>query len=175
MKKIIVGFLLISGLNVAQASHINIVQNGDFSAGGADWTLTGNTSYNSYNNNWNNGATGSSNAVLSQTLNTTAGSYYELTFTETQTSSGYQEFAVLWNGAQIFFNNVGNDTSNNYIFTNLLATDTQTVFSFNNRNDAAYNVLDNVSVSAVPVPAAIWLFGTGLLSLTGFSRKRNAT
>ncbi|MFI3199128.1 MAG: PEP-CTERM sorting domain-containing protein, partial [Methylococcaceae bacterium] len=86
-----------------------------------------------------------------------------------------QEFAVLWNGAQIFFNNVGNDTSNNYIFTNLLATDTQTVLSFNNRNDAAYNVLDNVSVSAVPVPAAIWLFGTGLLSLTGFSRKRNAT
>jgi hypothetical protein len=41
MKKIIVGFLLISGLNVAQAS--NIVQNGDFSTGtGANWTLSGN-------------------------------------------------------------------------------------------------------------------------------------
>ena len=29
-------------------------------------------------------------------------------------------------------------------------------------------------VSAVPVPAAVWLFGTGLLGFTGFSRKRKA-
>lgn len=30
-------------------------------------------------------------------------------------------------------------------------------------------------VSAVPVPAAVWLFGTGLLGLTCFARKREAT
>ncbi len=29
-------------------------------------------------------------------------------------------------------------------------------------------------IAAVPVPAAVWLFGTGLLGLTGFARKRKA-
>jgi len=31
-----------------------------------------------------------------------------------------------------------------------------------------------ITTSAVPVPAAVWLFGTGLLGLTGFARKRKA-
>ena len=37
-----------------------------------------------------------------------------------------------------------------------------------------YPHLDNVSVSAVPAPAAIWLFGTGLIGLIGFTRRRKA-
>lgn len=37
-----------------------------------------------------------------------------------------------------------------------------------------YPHLDNVSVSAVPAPAAIWLFGTGLIGLIGFSKRRKA-
>jgi hypothetical protein len=32
--------------------------------------------------------------------------------------------------------------------------------------------LTNTAVSAVPVPASVWVFGTGLLSLLGVSRKR---
>ena len=32
--------------------------------------------------------------------------------------------------------------------------------------------LDSVSVSAVPVPAAAWLFGSGLIGLIGISKKR---
>ena len=31
-----------------------------------------------------------------------------------------------------------------------------------------------ITVSAVPVPAAIWLFGTGLIGLIGFSKRRKA-
>ena len=39
--------------------------------------------------------------------------------------------------------------------------------------DAGYlfNV-DDISVAPVPVPAAVWLFGSGLLCLVGFSRKK---
>ncbi len=33
---------------------------------------------------------------------------------------------------------------------------------------------DNVSVNPVPVPAAVWLFGSGLLGLIGFSRRKKA-
>ncbi|MEW8029365.1 MAG: hypothetical protein AB2792_08390 [Candidatus Thiodiazotropha sp.] len=32
--------------------------------------------------------------------------------------------------------------------------------------------LDNIDVNPVPIPAAVWLFGSGLLGLIGLSRKR---
>lgn len=32
--------------------------------------------------------------------------------------------------------------------------------------------LDNINMSAVPVPAAVWLFGSGLAALIGWSRRR---
>lgn len=34
--------------------------------------------------------------------------------------------------------------------------------------------LATVSVSAVPVPAAVWLFGSGLIGLIGFARRKKA-
>lgn len=33
--------------------------------------------------------------------------------------------------------------------------------------------VNNANVSAVPVPAAVWLFGSGLVGLLGFNRKRS--
>lgn len=33
--------------------------------------------------------------------------------------------------------------------------------------------LEGVVVSAVPVPAAVWLFGSGLIGLAGFARRKN--
>ncbi|MGB5716109.1 MAG: VPLPA-CTERM sorting domain-containing protein [Gammaproteobacteria bacterium] len=33
-------------------------------------------------------------------------------------------------------------------------------------------LLDNVSVNTIPVPAAVWLFGTGLLGLVGLARRK---
>lgn len=41
-------------------------------------------------------------------------------------------------------------------------------------NISAYPGLDSVSLSAVPVPAAVWLFGSGLIGLVGFARRNNA-
>jgi len=41
-------------------------------------------------------------------------------------------------------------------------------------NDGAFPVMDNITVdvSAVPVPAAVWLFGSGLLGLIGIARRK---
>jgi hypothetical protein len=35
-------------------------------------------------------------------------------------------------------------------------------------------LFDNLRISQVPVPAAVWLFGSGLLSLIGMARRKNA-
>jgi hypothetical protein len=40
-------------------------------------------------------------------------------------------------------------------------------------NATAY--LDNINISAVPVPAAVWLFGSGLLCLAGFKRRKSTS
>jgi len=42
-------------------------------------------------------------------------------------------------------------------------------------NDVGTRIqLDNVFVSAVPIPAAAWLFGSGLLGLVGIARRKKA-
>ncbi len=37
-----------------------------------------------------------------------------------------------------------------------------------------HNILGNELLSAIPVPAAIWLFGSGLIGLIGFARRKSA-
>ena len=39
---------------------------------------------------------------------------------------------------------------------------------------AGYNANFNFTAPAVPVPAAVWLFGSGLLGLVGVARRRKA-
>jgi len=46
--------------------------------------------------------------------------------------------------------------------------------SFANGDDARFN-LDSVQVGVVPLPAAVWLFGTALIGLVGFSKQRKTT
>ena len=46
--------------------------------------------------------------------------------------------------------------------------------SFQGASNIRYSYIDNLQVSAVPVPAAAWLFGSGLLGLTGVARRRKA-
>ena len=38
-----------------------------------------------------------------------------------------------------------------------------------------FGAIDNINVNAVPIPAAAWLFGTALIGLVGFSKRRKAT
>ena len=51
------------------------------------------------------------------------------------------------------------------------STDLITAIRFNNSVNDGFK-FDNVSVSAVPVPAAAWLFGSALLGFFGFSRRK---
>ncbi|PVV11860.1 MAG: hypothetical protein B6D72_09410 [gamma proteobacterium symbiont of Ctena orbiculata] len=55
-------------------------------------------------------------------------------------------------------------------------SDLQFVIRFKNSNgDITAQMNGSGSISAVPIPAAAWLFGTGLLGLIGFNaRKKKA-
>jgi hypothetical protein len=39
-------------------------------------------------------------------------------------------------------------------------------------NTPAYFAMDNLTTSAVPVPAAVWLLGSGLIGLIGIRRNK---
>ena len=79
--------LMVCMLFSAQLASANLVTNGDFSAGGDNWTLTGNILYSSFPGYWNDGAVGSP-AYLSQTIATMAGNTYEVIF-DVGISAGY--------------------------------------------------------------------------------------
>ncbi|UOA08655.1 VPLPA-CTERM sorting domain-containing protein [Methylobacter sp. S3L5C] len=181
MNTIMITLIILSGFAEANASTTsNLVQNGDFSiAGGAGWTATGRYQ-GIQNGEWYNGA-GISDGIdtLSQTLSTIAGNTYTLSYIlRTEVTQNFS-FVTNWGGATI-----NTETSTNspdattYTFANLLATSNSTVLSFSGWNNPKANHLSYVNVTqqvaAVPVPAAVWLFGTGLLGLTGFARKDKA-
>ncbi len=66
------------------------------------------------------------------------------------------------------------------------SADLDNVISFNNVQFCGQVVSDSVSfsnvsgsgcsfdTSVVPIPAAVWLFGSGLLGLIGFSKRKKA-
>ena len=84
----------------------------------------------------------------------------------------------------------GSFTFNNVTFQGMsmwdLGTDTDNIMNFNNVQFCGQVITDQVSfsnvsgsgctfdTSAVPVPAAVWLFGSGLIGLIGIARRKTA-
>ena len=78
----------------------------------------------------------------------------------------------------------GNVQSNNYWSATEYAPNTNNAWNFNmnngnqnnnNKNNSFYGwAVQSGDVSAVPVPAAVWLFGSGLLGLIGVAKRKRA-
>ncbi|WP_199104501.1 PEP-CTERM sorting domain-containing protein [Aquitalea sp. ASV11] len=177
----IASLLVSAALLASPLAHANLVQNGDFSQGWTDWSLTraafGTDIYLPGNNTIGFGAVSPPYMdTISQTLATTAGSSYALTFSFWNGNYNNNQLNALINGhiAESFSNvNAGiGYTPSQYVFT---ATSNSTVLSFSGYNVPSWTYLSNVAVnqvSPVPEPETYALMGMGLLAITLKLRKK---
>ena len=124
---------------------------------------------------------GTAPVTLSQTLTTTAGGEYTITFfleQDTAPGTGYTHaFSAAWGGST--FDTLTPTTGSpgavgsfvEYQFTEL-ATGASTILNFSFENDDNYWSFDDVSVQATPEPATLIPVGLGLLALA--CRKRGS-
>jgi hypothetical protein len=93
-------------------------------------------------------------------------------------------FGVNWGGASSFnaiggvgqslefFFLAGNGTLPNNNVTNVRYGNTEGFATWTLNSDSSFMYMAPGAVSAVPVPAAVWLFGSGLVGLVGIARRR---
>jgi hypothetical protein len=86
----------------------------------------------------------------------------QVTLTGTVSGGGSVQQVLNLNGALTTYNITG--------MTDLLALD----ISFDGATYFAPFDLDNIQMSVVPLPAGIWLFGSAMVGLAGWSRRRTA-
>jgi hypothetical protein len=174
----------------SQTAQANLVINGDFQH---DYPL-GNMYFgwtsNAYGTNFaleRNNAAGLSYSPgeFSQTISTIAGASYTFSFWLKQETSGATQniypyypsihnFQASWNGSPVtaFSSTVSFDWTQ-YTFT-VQATGPTTLIAFSGQETGGMYHIDNVSVvqaSTVPIPAGVWLLGSGLIGLVGLRRK----
>ena len=117
-----------------------------------------------------------SDGILSQALATTPGQSYTVSFwlQSGQTlidANTPNDFHLSWDGGVIFsLVNAPLFGYTQYSFVTQ-ATSSSTTLSFGFRNDPTYFFLDDVDVSPVPIPGAVWLLGSGIVGLIGLKRR----
>ena len=115
-------------------------------------------------------ATIDQDAYFQQTLATTAGQTYELSFFVGESEGPPSEFSVFWNGNPIPIADVVNPANATFPgpfvmfdYSGLLATGDSTVLQIHGVQDPGHIYFDDISVSAVPEPS------TWAMMLLGFA------
>jgi len=127
---------------------------------------------------------GSTNASSTSTSDRffITGSTAPNTIFETTGSSGYLDFSFEGLGTccvdpGTFTNGLGNSGANGGLSLAVVMLNPTSLYLMfgDGFGDADYDdMVLKVEISAVPLPAAVWLFGTALIGLVGFSKRRKS-
>jgi hypothetical protein len=113
--------------------------------------------------------------TISQTLNTTAGASYDLSFWARNTvafNPGEQQFAIYWNGVSLGTVDFDETRWTKITYSGLIATGSSTTLALGGRNDPGGLYFDDVSVTAaIPEPGA-WALMIAGFGAAGASLRR---
>jgi hypothetical protein len=193
MKKIKLIAAVLALLPLSQAAYSATVANGNFSSGMASWTAQGNVNVNagyavltSAGSGVSTGSFGGTNgSILSQAINASAGDVISFNYNFVGGDYlPYNDFSLVVGDATNLLADIvgvgayGTTGWRTFTFT-ALSNFTNLMFLVSNSGDTGYDSslwVDNVTVSGspsnVPVPAAVWLFGSGIAGLMGMRRKK---
>ena len=180
--------LCATALVFCNPARADLVTNGGFETGSfSGWTGTGNTVFNGvtcpgpgatvHGGNCAAffGPVGSTGGI-SQNLATTPGTTYRIDFFFLPDGGNPSSFSATFGGTTLI--SLTNPPAGPYqeFSFDVIATLSSTALAFNFRDDPGFLFLDDVSVNAVPLPAALSLFATGLgaLGLLSWRRKRKS-
>jgi hypothetical protein len=161
----------------ASASAANLVVNGNFASGFDSWMRFGNAGYTGTSEDGGKtiaylGPIGS-DGFLTQVVPTIAGRTYTFSFLLKNLGGTVNDFTAGINFDPVLeLENADPFDFTTYMFNFVAEGPSMVGFAF--RQDPSYFYLTDVSVSEVPLPAALPLFGAALAGLAAVGRKKKA-